>query len=158
MRIGFGYDIHRLVTGRQLIVGGVVIPSSRGEDAHSDGDVLIHAIIDALLGAVGLGDIGRLYPPSDPAFESISSRTLLRDTGSRLERQQQRVIHLDSTVILESPQLASYIGPIKGNLAEDLKIAAAHISVKAKTKEGLGSTGHRRAIEAYAVALVDKIE
>jgi 2-C-methyl-D-erythritol 2,4-cyclodiphosphate synthase len=155
MRIGFGYDIHRLVAGRTLILGGVEIDSSLGPEAHSDGDVLIHALIDALLGACALGDIGLLFPPSDERYRSISSRILLKRTLEAISKAGYSPMNADCTVVLESPRLAPYIDQIVSNLSADLKIASGSISVKAKTKEGIDETGKGRAIEAYAVALVD---
>ena len=156
MRIGFGYDNHRLVPGRVLILGGVHIPSTLGPEAHSDGDVLIHALIDALLGACALGDIGQLFPPSDEQYRDISSRILLQRTLGVLSEDGFRPRNVDTTVILESPRLGPYVEQMRSTLGMDLEISAAAISVKAKTKEGLGPTGQGLAVEAYAVALVDK--
>jgi 2-C-methyl-D-erythritol 2,4-cyclodiphosphate synthase len=141
MRIGFGYDSHRLVPGRTLVLGGVSVPNALGPEAHSDGDVLIHALIDALLGACALGDIGRLFPPSDERYRDISSRILLARTLEVLSKGGFRPRNMDATIVLESPRLTPYIEQMRSNL-------------KAKTKEGLGLTGQGRAVEAYAVALV----
>jgi 2-C-methyl-D-erythritol 2,4-cyclodiphosphate synthase len=156
MRIGFGYDSHRLVPGRALILGGVHIPSTLGPEAHSDGDALIHALIDALLGACALGDIGQLFPPSDEQFKDISSRILLQRTLGVLSEGGFRPRNLDATVVLESPRLGPYVEQMRTTLGMDLEISAAAISVKAKTREGLGPTGRGLAVEAYAVALVEE--
>ena len=156
MRIGFGYDSHRLVPGRALILGGVHIPSTLGPEAHSDGDALIHALIDALLGACALGDIGQLFPPSDEQYRDISSRILLKRTLDVLSEAGFRPRNVDATIILESPRLGPYIEQMRSTLSMDLGIPGAAISVKAKTKEGLGLTGQGRAVEAYAVALVEE--
>jgi 2-C-methyl-D-erythritol 2,4-cyclodiphosphate synthase len=154
MRIGFGYDSHRLVPGRTLVLGGVSVRNALGPEAHSDGDVLIHALIDALLGACALGDIGRLFPPSDERYRDISSRILLARTLEVLSKGGFRPRNMDATIVLESPRLTPYIEQMRSNLSHDMGIPATAISVKAKTKEGLGLTGQGRAVEAYAVALV----
>ena len=156
MRIGFGYDNHRLVPGRALILGGVPIPNTLGPEAHSDGDVLIHALIDALLGACALGDIGRLFPPSDEQYRDIESRVLLRRTLQVLREAGFGPRNVDATILLESPRLEPYIDRMRSTLSAELGIPAAAISVKAKTREGLGPTGEGRAVEAYAVALVEE--
>jgi 2-C-methyl-D-erythritol 2,4-cyclodiphosphate synthase len=156
MRIGFGYDNHRLVPGRALILGGVPIPSSVGPEAHSDGDALIHALIDALLGACALGDIGKLFPPSDEQYRDISSRILLKRSLGVLSEAGFRPRNVDSTVILESPRLGPYIDQMRNTLATDLGIPPAAISVKSKTKEGWGPAGKGLVVEAYAVALVEE--
>jgi 2-C-methyl-D-erythritol 2,4-cyclodiphosphate synthase len=156
MRIGFGYDIHRLVPGRTLVLGGVHVPSSLGPEAHSDGDALIHALIDALLGACALGDIGQLFPPSDAQYRNISSRILLERTLGVLSEAGFRPRNVDTTVILESPRLGPHTGRMRDTLSRDLGIPPAAISVKAKTKEGVGPTGQGRTVEAYAVALVEE--
>jgi len=156
MRIGFGYDSHRLVPGRALILGGVHISSTLGPEAHSDGDALIHALIDALLGACALGDIGQLFPPSDEQYRDISSRILLQRTLGVLSDAGFRPRNMDATVILDSPPLGPYAEQMRSTLSMDLGIPAAAISVKAKTREGLGPTGQGLAVEAYAVALVEE--
>ena len=156
MRIGFGYDSHRLVPGRALILGGVHIPSTLGPEAHSDGDALIHALIDALLGACALGDIGKLFPPSDEQYRDISSRILLQRTLEVLSEAGFRPRNIDATVILDSPRLGPFVEQMRSTLSMDLGIPAAAISVKAKTKEGLDPTGQGLAVEAYAVALVEE--
>jgi 2-C-methyl-D-erythritol 2,4-cyclodiphosphate synthase len=156
MRIGFGYDNHHLVPGRALILGGVHVPSTLGPEAHSDGDALIHALIDALLGACALGDIGQLFPPSDEQYRNISSRILLQRTLRVLSEAGFKPRNVDATVLLETPRLGPHIQQMRSTLSSDLGIPPAAISVKAKTKEGLGPTGQGRAVEAYAVALVEE--
>ena len=153
-RVGFGYDIHRLVGGRPLILGGVSVASALGEDGHSDGDVLAHAIIVALFGAVCDGDIGTHFPPEDPTYRDISSRVLLARSLEIIVQAGWQVSNVDCTVVLERPRLAPVIGEIRALLAGDLGVAPGHISVKAKTGEGLGPVGAGLAIEAYATVLV----
>ncbi len=155
MRIGFGYDIHRLVPGRPLVIGGATIPYELGEEGHSDGDVLIHALIDAMLGAAVMGDIGTHFPPGNPQFKDISSRILLVKTRDMLARGGWSIVNCDCTVVLENPKLAPFITVIRNTIAEDLAIPVEVVSVKAKTKEGLDSTGTGKAIEAHAVVLID---
>ena len=154
MRIGQGYDIHRLVEHRPLILGGVIIPGNKGEDAHSDGDVLLHALIDALLGAIAQGDIGTHYPPSDPAWKGVSSRKLLRETLEKVKAAGYRLGNIDCTVILEQPKLGPFREQIRLALQEDLKIPLDCISFKAKTKEKQDAAGLGLAIEAMAVVLL----
>ena len=152
MRIGFGNDIHRLAEGRRLMIGGIEIPSSKGEVAHSDGDVLLHAITDAILGACAKGDIGRLFPDSEDFTEDIPSAGMLRTvqilTGAR-------IINIDSIVTLEKPRLADHINDIRKSIAAVLGIDADRVSVKAKTAEGLGPIGEGKAIKAEAVVLIE---
>ncbi|HUV09040.1 MAG TPA: 2-C-methyl-D-erythritol 2,4-cyclodiphosphate synthase [Spirochaetia bacterium] len=157
MRVGTGYDLHRLITGRILFLGGVEIPSPVGAEAHSDGDTLIHAIIDALLGAAGKGDIGTHFPPGDPEYRDISSRILLRRTAKMITEAGFRLVNLDSSVLLEKPRLQPYIEGIRACLAEDLNLDPGRISVKAKTGESMGDVGEGRAVEAHAVVLLDEI-
>lgn len=155
MRIGFGYDIHRLGADRPLLLGGVEIPGVSGAVAHSDGDVLIHAVIDALLGAAGLEDIGTYYPPEDPEWRGVSSRRLLRETAARIrENGRFRVANLDCAVLLEAPKIGPYRDGIRRNLAADLGLRAENVGLKGKTREGLGEVGRGEAVEAYAVALL----
>jgi len=154
MRIGQGYDIHRLVTGRPLILGGVTIPSDKGEDAHSDGDVLIHAVIDALLGALAEGDIGTHYPPSDSRWKDADSRVLLRETVNRVQRAGYMIGNMDSTVILERPKLGPFREAIRQTLAEDLNLPLNCVSFKAKTKEKQDATGQGYAVEALAAVIL----
>ena len=152
MRIGFGYDNHRLIEGRPLMIGGINIPSQFGEDAHSDGDVLIHAIIDALLGATAKGDIGMHFPPSDERYRNADSKELLKET---LKITNANIVNIDTTVVLEKVKLKPYIEEIRKTLALILNTHIDMISVKAKTHEGVDSTGKGEAIEAYAVVLTN---
>ena len=156
IRIGQGYDIHKLVDGKPLIVGGIDIPFSLGEEGYSDGDTLTHAIIDALLGATNLGDIGQLFPPGNPRYKGISSIKLLKETVNLVEQHGFSILNVDTTVILEKPKIAKYKREIARSIAGTLKIDPDRVSVKAKTKEGLDSTGIGKSIEAYAVVLVTK--
>ncbi len=156
-RVGFGYDLHKLVKKRKLILGGLVILSKLGEDGYSDGDVLIHAVIDAMLGACCIGDIGTHFPPGNEEFKDISSRILLKKVTKLINDSGYRLINVDSSIILQTPKLVPYIDKIKENLSEDLKIKKEFISVKAKTGEGIGLIGKKKAIEAYVVVLVQKI-
>jgi 2-C-methyl-D-erythritol 2,4-cyclodiphosphate synthase len=155
VRVGFGYDIHRLVPGKKLVLGGVVIPADRGEDGHSDGDTLIHAVIDALLGALALGDIGTFFPSTDPLYKDIDSRILLKETLRLVSEKKTVIVNLDCTVILEQPKISPYRRQIQESLANLLGLEQALVSVKAKTKEGLDSTGSGEAIEAHVVVLLD---
>lgn len=154
MRVGFGYDVHRLVTGRRLLLAGVEVPSPVGEHGHSDGDVLIHAVIDALLGSCGEGDIGTHFPDSDPLWKDASSRDLLKRTMDRIRSRGFEAINVDCTVCLEKPRLAPYIETMRRRLAENMDLEISEVSVKAKTGEGLGAVGSSQAVEAYAVILV----
>ena len=152
MRIGIGNDIHRLIEGRPLILGGVEIPYSKGEEAHSDGDVLVHAIIDAILGACAKGDIGRLFPPSDERYKDANSLQLLKQT---VEYAGAKIINLDSSITLEEPKLRPYIATMRERIAEVLSIDIDRVSIKAKTNEGLDETGKGNAVSAIAVVLVE---
>ena len=152
MRIGIGNDIHRLIEGRPLILGGVEIPYSKGEDAHSDGDVLVHAIIDAILGACAKGDIGRLFPPSDERYKDADSLQLLKQT---VEYTGAKIINIDSSITLEEPKLRPYITTMRERIAEVLSIDIDRVSIKAKTNEGLDETGKGNAVSAIAVVLVE---
>ena len=154
VRIGLGYDIHRLSEGRRLIIGGVEIPHGKGPEGHSDGDVLIHAIIDAILGACAMGDIGTHFPDTDPEYKDMASTELLRRIKEKVAKVG-RVEYLDSVVVIERPRLAPHMDDIRQALADALEIPVEKISVKAKTAEGLGAVGKEEAIEAYAVAMVD---
>lgn len=158
MRVGFGYDVHRLVEGRKLIMGGVEIPFEKGLLGHSDADVLLHAVIDALIGAACLGDIGRHFPPSDAAFKDISSIDLLRRTAALLDKSGYVVVNMDSTIVCQEPRLAEHIPGMVKNIAAALSISESDVNVKAKTEEGLGFTGTGDGISAYAVALIEKKE
>lgn len=152
MRIGIGNDIHRLIEGRPLILGGVEIPYSKGEEAHSDGDVLVHAIIDAILGACAKGDIGRLFPPSDKRYKDADSLQLLKQA---VEYTGAKIINIDSSITLEEPKLSPYISAMRERIAEVLSIDIDRVSIKAKTNEGLDETGKGNAVSAIAVVLVE---
>ncbi|KAF0192591.1 MAG: 2-C-methyl-D-erythritol 2 4-cyclodiphosphate synthase [Gammaproteobacteria bacterium] len=156
MRIGHGFDAHRLEAGRRLVLGGVDIPYHKGLVAHSDGDVLIHALCDALLGAAGLGDIGRHFPPGDASYRDIDSRILLRRVVTLLNAQSLTISNVDVTVVAEAPRLAPHIPAIKETLAEDLGVEPDRINVKATTTEGMGYTGRGEGIAAHAVTLLDE--
>jgi len=155
MRIGQGFDVHPLVSGRKLIVGGVEIPHARGLLGHSDADVLLHAICDALLGAAGLGDIGRHYPDSDPSYAGADSRGLLRDVAQKLREKKLKVLNLDATILAQAPRMAPHMPRMIANIAADLGIAPAAVNLKATTTEGLGFVGRLEGIAAQAVALID---
>lgn len=156
MRIGHGYDVHRLVEGRPLILGGVTIPYEKGLDGHSDADVLIHAVIDALLGAAALGDIGKLYPDNDNRYLGIDSRLLLADTQKRLCEKGYRIGNIDVTVIAQKPKLSPYISQMRTNLAQTLTLSEEDINLKATTEEKLGFTGRGEGIAAHAVCLLER--
>ncbi len=158
MRIGQGFDIHALTEGRKLIIGGVTIPYARGLAGHSDADVLLHAICDALIGAAALGDIGKHFPDTDSRYAGIDSRKLLREVAALLRAHGYRVANVDSTVIAQAPKLAPYIMPMRENIAADLGIAVADVNVKAKTAERLGAVGRGEGIVAEAVVLIDAVE
>ena len=153
-RIGHGYDVHRLVEGRALILGGVRIPYEKGLDGHSDADVLLHAIIDAILGAAALGDIGKLYPDNDNRFLGIDSLILLKDTYDRIASLGYTVGNIDATVIAQRPKLAPFIESMRENIAKTLSVSLDAINVKATTEERLGFTGSGKGIAAHAVALL----
>jgi 2-C-methyl-D-erythritol 2,4-cyclodiphosphate synthase len=154
MKIGQGFDAHALVAGRKLVIGGVQVPFEKGLTGHSDADVLIHAVCDALLGAAGLGDIGTHFPDSDPRYKGIDSRELLREVGRLLGRERQRVINVDATVIAQAPRLASHLPAMRANLASDIGISLGAVNIKAKSTERLGFTGRGEGIAAEAVALI----
>ena len=154
MRIGHGYDVHRLVEGRRLILGGVEVPYEKGLDGHSDADVLLHAVMDALLGAAAMGDIGRHFPDNDPAYLGISSRILLKNVTEKLKNAGFSVENVDATVIAQRPKLAPFLPQMVRNLAEDLEIPVCCVNVKATTEEHLGFTGSGEGIAAHAVCLL----
>jgi len=154
LKVGMGYDIHRLAEDRKLLLGGVEIPHDKGLKGHSDGDVLVHAMIDAIFGACNLGDIGTHFPDTDPQYEGVSGVELLEKTRKIVE-ERGRIEHIDSTVVAEAPRLAEHIPAMKERIAEALGIRPEIVSIKAKTAEGLGDVGRERAIEAYAIAMVD---
>ena len=155
MRIGQGFDVHALVAGRKLIIGGVDIPFERGLAGHSDADVLLHAICDALIGAAGLGDIGKHFPDTDPRYKGIDSRELLRAVARLLSEHDYAVVNVDSTIIAQAPKMAPHVATMAANIAADCGIEAALVNVKAKTTEWLGFTGRGEGIAADAVALLD---
>jgi len=155
MRIGIGYDAHRLVKGRPLVLGGVNVPSDLGLDGWSDADVLVHAIIDALLGAAGLGDIGTHFPANDPAYKDISSIVLLGRTSDMLRTQGWRVGNIDATVIAERPALQPFADRMRQNIGQALSITASQVGIKATTTEGLGFAGKEEGIAACAVSLIE---
>lgn len=154
MRIGMGYDVHRLVEGRDLVIGGVTIPYRLGLLGHSDADVLLHAISDALLGAAALGDIGKHFPDTDPAYKGISSILLLEKVGKLLEENMFYIENIDATIIAQAPKMRPYIGQMRENIANALGIAADQVSVKATTEEGLGFTGEGKGISAQAICMI----
>ena len=154
MRIGHGYDAHRFGADRPLVLGGLVVPHDSGLVAHSDGDVLVHALCDALLGAAALGDIGRHFPDSDPAYAAIDSRILLRRVMAALRERGLRVVNADATVVAQRPRLAAHLPAMQANLAADLGLAPEQVNVKATTTEGMGFTGRAEGIAAYAVVLL----
>ena len=157
MRIGHGYDVHRLVSGRALILGGVTIPYEKGLDGHSDADVLVHAVMDALLGAAALGDIGKLFPDTDDRYLGADSIALLREVDRRLTEAGYRLGNLDVTVIAQRPKLAPYINQMRQNLAAALRTELQNVSVKATTEEHLGFTGSGEGIAAHAVCLLEPL-
>ena len=155
-RVGHGYDVHRLVKGKPLVLGGVLIGFKKGLLGHSDADVLVHAIMDALLGAAGLGDIGRHFPDSDVAYEDVSSIILLERVGELLQMNSCRVKNIDSTIIAEKPKLSPYVNDMKENISQVLKLSFDSINIKATTEEGLGFSGKKKGIAAHAVCLVER--
>ncbi len=155
-RIGIGYDIHRLKKGRRFLLGGAEIPFNKGELGHSDGDVLAHAVCDALLGASALGDIGELFPPSDPKFKDADSMELLRAAFKLVKKAGWRLVNLDCVIICEEPKILPFRDIIRNSLAGALEVSAEKIFVKGKTAEGLGQIGKGNAAEVYAVCLLEK--
>ena len=156
MRVGIGYDIHRFQEGRRLLLGGVEIAGEKGLGGHSDADVVLHAIIDALLGAAGLSDIGHFFPPDDPSFAGTDSRQLLARTMQMIRPLGYAVGNVDATVIAEEPRLAPYIKSMRQRIAETLEVDESRVSVKATTNEGVGGIGRGEAIAALAVALLER--
>ena len=157
MRIGHGYDVHRLVEGRKLILGGVEIPFEKGFDGHSDADVLVHAVMDALLGAAALGDIGKLFPDSDERYLGADSVELLKKVRDVLQEHGWKPGNLDATVIAQRPKLAPYIDTMRKRIADALETDAENVSVKATTEERLGFTGSGEGIAAHAVCLIERV-
>lgn len=153
-RIGHGYDVHRLTEGRDLILGGVNVPYEKGLLGHSDADVLLHALMDALLGAAALGDIGKLFPDTDEQYRGADSRVLLREVARRLADEGFSVGNVDVTLVAQSPKVASFIPKMRENIAEDLGISLSQVNVKATTEEHLGFTGSGEGMAAHAVALI----
>ena len=156
LRIGHGYDVHRLVEGRRLILGGVDIPWEKGLLGHSDADVLVHAIMDALTGAARLGDIGKLFPDTDPAYAGISSIKLLREVGRLLGEKGLEVVNIDATLLAQAPKVGPYRPQMAANVAEALGIDPEQVNIKATTEEGLGFTGDGSGMAAHAVVLLEK--
>ena len=157
MRIGHGYDVHRLVEGRKLILGGVEIPFEKGLDGHSDADVLVHAVMDALLGAAALGDIGKLFPDNDDAYLGADSVELLKKVRNVLQEHGWKPGNLDATVIAQRPKLAPYIDTMRKRIADALETDAENVSVKATTEERLGFTGSGEGLAAHAVCLIERV-
>ena len=157
MRIGHGYDVHRLVEGRKLILGGVEIPFEKGLDGHSDADVLVHAVMDALLGAAALGDIGKLFPDNDDAYLGADSVELLKKVRNVLQEHGWKPGNLDATVIAQRPKLAPYIDTMRKQIADALETDVGSVSVKATTEESLGFTGSGEGIAAHAVCLIERV-
>lgn len=158
MRIGMGYDVHRLTKDRRLILGGVEIPYEKGLLGHSDADVLLHAVMDALLGAAALGDIGRHFPDTDPAYKGISSIKLLEHVGSLIEDELYVIGNIDATIIAQRPKMAPHIEQMRKNIAQALKIDISQVNIKATTEEGLGFTGSGEGISSQAVACLETVE
>ena len=157
MRVGIGYDVHRLVEGRPLILGGGKIPFSKGLLGHSDADVLIHALCDAILGALGLGDLGRHFPDTDPQYKDIASMKLLAQIQELAEEKGFCCMNVDATIVAQEPKLAPYVDTMTENISRCLKIEKGAVNIKAKTTEGLGFEGHGEGMSAYAVVLIKKL-
>lgn len=156
MRIGMGYDVHKLVEGRKLIIGGVTIPYEKGLLGHSDADVLLHAIMDALLGAAALGDIGKHFPDTDPAYLGASSIELLKSVGELLKENKYAIGNIDATIIAQRPKMLPHIPVMRENVAKALKVSTDQINIKATTEEGLGFTGEGAGISAQAICLLNE--
>ncbi len=157
MRVGIGYDIHKLVKKRKLVLGGVVIPYSKGLKGYSDADVLIHAIIDAMIGAMGEADIGFFFPTSDPKYKGISSLKLLKEIKDILRMKGYEVVNIDSTIVAERPRLNPYVKEMRSNISTVLGVDTNKVNVKFKSPEGLGSVGKGQGIASYAVCLIEKV-
>ena len=155
MRVGQGFDVHALVTGRKLIIGGVDIPNEKGLDGHSDADVLLHALCDALLGAGALGDIGRHFPDTDSRYKNADSRVLLREVSRLVQEAGYRIVNIDATIIAQAPKMAPHIPAMANNIATDLGLSRGQVNIKATTTEGLGYTGRGEGIAAAAVVLLN---
>lgn len=157
MRVGMGYDVHKLMEGRDLILGGVKIPWEKGLLGHSDADVLIHAVMDALLGAAALGDIGKHFPDTDPQYKGISSILLLEHVGRLIREQGYQIENIDATIIAQKPKMAPHISQMRSNMAEALEISVDQLNIKATTEEGLGFTGKEEGISAQAICLLNPV-
>jgi 2-C-methyl-D-erythritol 2,4-cyclodiphosphate synthase len=155
MRVGQGYDVHALVEGRKLVIGGVEIAHAKGLAGHSDADVLLHAICDALLGAAALGDVGAHFPDSDPQYSEVDSRKLLRATGVKVVQAGYRIVNIDCTIVAQAPRMAPHIAKMIGNIATDLGLQPAAVNIKATTTEKLGYLGREEGIAAQAIALIE---
>lgn len=158
MRIGMGYDVHKLVESRKLIIGGVEIPHVMGLLGHSDADVLIHAIMDSLLGAAALGDIGKHFPDTDPKYKGISSVLLLKNVKNLLEGSGYKIVNIDATIIAQKPKMAPYIPAMLTNISNALEIDKSQVSIKATTEEGLGFTGKEEGIASQSVCLIEEVK
>ena len=154
MRIGFGYDVHRLVEQRDLVLGGVAIPYHKGLEGHSDADVLIHALCDAILGAASLGDLGALFPDTEPAYKDIASTLLLKEVIKHISRQDLKISNADLTLVAQEPKIRPYVDKMKKNIAQICKVSEKRINIKATTTEGLGFAGAKEGMAAYAVVLL----
>ncbi|MCI0448379.1 MAG: 2-C-methyl-D-erythritol 2,4-cyclodiphosphate synthase [Chlorobi bacterium] len=154
MRIGFGYDVHKFAKGRKLILGGVNIPYSKGLTGHSDADVLLHSICDALLGAAGLRDIGHYFPNKDPKWKNISSLILLEKCGGFLKKNGLKIVNIDSTILLEEPKISPSVNKMKSNISKTLKIKPSQVSIKSTTSEGLGFVGSKKGCSSYTICLL----
>lgn len=157
-RVGFGFDVHPFAAGRPLVLGGVEVPAERGLTGHSDADAVSHAVADALLGALALGDLGRHFPDTDPRYRGVSSLGLLAEVVARVRAHGGRVVNVDATVVAEAPRLAEWLDAMRKRLADTLQLAPERVSVKAKRAEGLGALGRQEGIAAVAVALVEVTE
>lgn len=157
MRIGHGYDVHRLTEGRRLILGGVDIPHEKGLDGHSDADVLVHAVMDAVIGALGLGDIGLHFPDTDGRYKDINSLLLAKETAALLKTHGYRICNIDATLILQAPKVRPYIDLMRKNIADVYSIPIEDINIKATTEEKLGFTGEKKGVAAHAVCLIERV-
>jgi 2-C-methyl-D-erythritol 2,4-cyclodiphosphate synthase len=157
MLVGFGYDVHRLVEGRPLVLGGVIIPFEKGLEGHSDADVLVHALMDALLGAAGLRDIGHYFPPTDPAYKGADSLKLLDEVTRLLSAEGYQPVNVDMTLLAEQPKIGPHVEEMRGRIAGVLGLTPRRVGIKATTNEGLGFVGEGQGMAAYAVALLDEI-
>jgi len=155
LRVGFGYDVHKFAKGRKLILGGVEIPHSKGLLGHSDADVLLHSICDAILGALAEGDIGKHFPDTDKKYKGVSSLKLLSDVGKILKQRKAKLVHIDTTVVAEKPKLAGYTEKMRNNISRTLKISLDKISVKATTQNGLGFIGKEEGVASFAIVLLE---